>query len=335
MSFYIYENRDLNYKNLHKHLYSKIREKTGLKSQTTQSAIRFVIAKYKTILKKDEKWIKAVFKNPICELVYGREYYFTENNRVHISTMGIPLKLEYFSNGIEKILKDGKKLGTAKLQYKKGKFYLLIPVFVDCEVTLIADVKNVVGIDRGIRNIAVTYDSDEKTHFYSGLEIRNKRNKYVTLRQELQKKNTKSSKKRLKAINNREHLWMNDVNHCITKKMVELYPANTLFVLEDLSAIKDSKTPFTKKGKYSISSLAYADFERKLRYKATLHGQLVINIDPHYTSQQCPKCGFTAKNNRNHILHKFTCKKCGFSTNDDRVAAMNIYEKGRNLRTLN
>jgi len=40
---------------------------------------------------------------------------------------------------------------------------------------------------------------------------------------------------RLKAIGQRENRWMQDVNHCISKALVENNPKHTLFVLEDLT----------------------------------------------------------------------------------------------------
>ena len=54
----------------------------------------------------------------------------------------------------------------------------------------------------------------------------------------------------------------------------------------------------------------------------------MINVDPKYTSQTCPKCGHIEKANRNKNLHIFCCKNCGYKSNDDRIGAMNLYQKG-------
>jgi transposase len=54
----------------------------------------------------------------------------------------------------------------------------------------------------------------------------------------------------------------------------------------------------------------------------------VIAVDPKYTSQMCPKCGHTEKKNRDKKKHRFCCKKCSYRSNDDRVAAMNLYNRG-------
>jgi putative transposase len=42
----------------------------------------------------------------------------------------------------------------------------------------------------------------------------------------------------------------------------------------------------------------------------------------------CPKCGYTHKSNRNHKIHTFTCGKCSYTSNDDRIGAMNLRQKG-------
>jgi len=40
---------------------------------------------------------------------------------------------------------------------------------------------------------------------------------------------------RLKAIGQRENRWIQDVNHQVSKALVENNPKHTLFVLEDLT----------------------------------------------------------------------------------------------------
>lgn len=41
-----------------------------------------------------------------------------------------------------------------------------------------------------------------------------------------------------KAIAQRENRWINDMNHCISKTLVEAYPKGTMFVIEDLTENK-------------------------------------------------------------------------------------------------
>ena len=94
-----------------------------------------------------------------------------------------------------------------------SKYYLHIPVTYEVEESNISDICNVVGIDRGINFVVATYDSKHKSGFVSGKAIKQKRANYSKLRKELQMRHTPSSRRRLKAIGQRENRWMQDVNH--------------------------------------------------------------------------------------------------------------------------
>ena len=122
---------------------------------------------------------------------------------------------------------------------------------------------------------------------------------------------------------------MNDVNHCLSKALVNSYPEGTLFVLEDLSGIRSAAERVRTEDRYVSVSWPYYDLEQKLKYKAYRHGCNVISVDPAYTSQTCPKCGHTEKANRDKKKHIFCCKRCGYTSNDDRTAAMNLQWMGK------
>lgn len=121
---------------------------------------------------------------------------------------------------------------------------------------------------------------------------------------------------------------MSDVNHCVTKTLVEQYPAKTLFVLEDLSGIRGATERVRRKDRYVQVSWSYYDLEQKLKYKAERKGSKMIKVMAKYTSQCCPVCGHVQKSNRDKKLHCFCCKHCGYRSNDDRIGAMNLYRLG-------
>ena len=121
---------------------------------------------------------------------------------------------------------------------------------------------------------------------------------------------------------------MQDVNHCVSKALVEDNPNGTLFVLEDLTGVRKSTEKVRKKDRYVSVSWSFYDLGQKIAYKAVAKGQKVIKVDPRYTSQTCPKCGHIEKSNRNKRLHQFCCKECGYKSNDDRIGAMNLHQKG-------
>ena len=176
--------------------------------------------------------------------------------------------------------------------------------------------------------MVATYDSKHKSGFVSGKSIKQKRAKYSKLRKELQMRRTSSARRRLRAIGQRENRWMQDVNHQVSKALVVNNPKNTLFVLEDLTGIRNATERVRTKDRYVSVSWSFFDLEQKLIYKAKQNQSTVIKVDPRYTSQCCPICGHTEKANRNKKIHLFTCKHCGYKSNDDRIGAMNLYRMG-------
>ena len=330
VSDYVFRTHDLKQFSLNKILYSALREKFSLKSQMAQSVFKTVIARYKSILENQNEWIKPSFKKPQYDLVWNRDYSLTQNC-FSVNTLNGRVKLPYFTEGMSKYFNHSiYKFGTAKLVNKHGKYYLHIPVTYEVEESNISDICNVVGIDRGINFVVATYDSKHKSGFVSGKAIKQKRANYSRLRKELQMRHTPSSRRRLKAIGQRENRWMQDINHQVSKALATGNPKHTLFVLEDLTGIRNVTERVKTKNRYVSVSWSFYDLEQKLIYKAKQNQSSVIKVDPRYTSQCCPACGHTEKSNRNKKIHLFTCKNCGYASNDDRIGAMNLYRMGIN-----
>lgn len=332
VSNYIYKTHNLSRCGVQEDTYYKVRESFGLRSQMAVSCVRTVIAKYKSILEKQNEWIKPIFRLPQLDLVWNRDYSLNaKNDTFSVNTLNGRIKVKFYKNGFEQYFSDNCKFGTAKLVNKHGKFFLHIPVTYEIDELAKSDISNIVGIDRGIRFIATTYDSKGKSNFYNGNVIKQKRAHYKALRKQLQQVGTPSSRRRIKAIGRRENRWMQDINHCISKALVESNPDGTLFVIEDLTGIRSATEKVLVKDRYVSVSWSYYDLEQKLTYKALKNHQLVEKVNPAYTSQTCPKCGHTEKANRDKRRHLFCCKNCDYKSNDDRIGAMNLYRMGINL----
>ena len=329
VSEYIYKTHNLSRYSVQEDTYHQVRKVYKLRSQMAVSCVRTVIAKYKTILENQKEWIKPVFKLPQLDLVWNRDYSLNSKNDIFsVNTLNGRIKVPFYKNGFEQYFSDDCKFGTAKLVNKHEKFYLHIPVTYEIPELKQSEISNVVCIDRGIRFLATTYDSKGKSVFYDGNTVKQKRAHYKALRKRLQQVGTPSSRRRIKAIGQRENRWMQNVNHCISKALVESNPKGSLFVIEDLNNIRSATERVRIKDRYISVSWSYYDLEQKLSYKALKHHQLVEKVNPAYTSQTCPKCGHTKKANRNKRLHIFCCKNCGYQSNDDRIGAMNLHRMG-------
>lgn len=341
---------------LQKALYHELRNRFGLKSQMTQSVFKTVIARYKTVqtqlrkqrvwdgYKKDNHgkdipnyinkdltflWKPLAFKRPQLDLVRNRDYSFKDNS-LSINTINGRILVEVYGLPENPYFDGSWKLGTGKLVRSGKHWFFHVATSKKVPAFELSQLKHVVGIDRGLRQIITTYDEKGQTRFVNGSFIAKKRNHYAKLRARLQAKGTKSAKRRLRSLSGRESRWMSDVNHQLSKTLVETYGKQTLFVLEDLSGVTfNTVHSRRKKHRYEHHSWSFYDLEQKLRYKAHLNESEVLLVDAHYTSQRCPKCGRIHKSNRDKGIHQYACSNCGYSSNDDRVGAMNIYELGK------
>ena len=98
VSDYVFQTHNLKQFSLNKALYTELRERFGLKSQMAQSVFKTVIARYKTVLENESRWIKPSFKKPQYDLVWNRDYSLTQNC-FSVNTLNRRVKLPYFAEG--------------------------------------------------------------------------------------------------------------------------------------------------------------------------------------------------------------------------------------------
>ena len=323
----VFISKELNQVKLNNLYYKELRNFFGLKSQMAQSVMKTVIARYKSVKSNGHEWHLIRFKKPEYDLVWNRDYALNEN-LFSVNTLDGRIKLRFEKQGMKHFFQEDWKFGTAKLVFKHKKWFLHIPMTKDFPKLEMSNVNQIVGVDLGINFLATTYDSKGKTSFQNGRKVKHKRGQYKALRKQLQMRQTPSARKRLKQIGSRENRYVTDVNHQVTKALVEQYPKGTLFVLEDLSGVRQSTEKVHVRHRYVSVSWAFYQFRQLLEYKAQLNGQKVIVVDPKYTSQTCPKCGHIESANRNKKTHTFCCRNCQYKSNDDRIGAMNLYRKG-------
>ncbi|WP_232699542.1 RNA-guided endonuclease InsQ/TnpB family protein [Brevibacillus daliensis] len=327
VSSLIFETKQLSQLKLHKMTYDVLRIEYLLRSQMAQSVMKTAIARYKSAKSNGHDWTKIAFKKAEYDLVWNRDYSLVQG-LFSVNTLQGRIKVPYEAKGMERYFDGSWSFGTAKIVHKHKKFFLHIPVTKDVSEPNVNAIQQVVGIDMGINFTATTYDSHGKTHFFDGRSIKNKRSSYKHIRKQLQRIGTASSRRKLKKIGQRENCWMTDVNHSVSKALVDRYGANTLFVVEDLTGVRNVTERVRVKDRYETVSWAFYQLRQMLEYKAMLCGAKMIVVDPRYTSQTCPKCGYTEKDNRNKKIHVFCCKTCQYTTNDDRIGAMNLQRKG-------
>ena len=352
---------------LHRGMYPELRTRYHLPSQLACSVERQVAATYKglwTKLKKNaehrrKKITKKRFKgldqpphysSPTLQYTYERDYTFQCERHVSVGTLNGRVSIPY--QGYNKHLahiRSEASIGDARLWYDKVRktFYLLVSLEIDVFELTSEQLSEVVGVDVGIRYLAVTSTSTGKATFHPGKRVRHKANHYARLRKRLQKKGTRGAKRRLKRIEQRERRLKAQASHSIAKQIITQHP-HALIGLEQLTDIRERtkrkkrKRKKNGKGYERVSSKArkanriysqwsFAELHGLTSYKATLAGSKAIKVDADYTSKQCSMCGYTADENRPRKGLLFVCQNpgCGYTLHADLVGARNV-----TMRTL-
>ena len=290
------------------------------------------------------------YSSPTVQYTYERDYTFQCDSRVSVGTLNGRISLPY--QGYDKhiaLIRAGVTIGDARLWYDRQKktFYLLVSFSIDVYKPTYEQFTEVVGVDVGIRYLAVTSTETGKTSFHPGKRTRHKANHYARLRKRLQQKGTRGAKHRLKRIEQRERRFKAQANHCIAKQIIKQHP-HALIGLERLTDIRErtkrKKRRRKKNGKGSeqVSSKArkanrvysqwsFAELQSLISYKAALAGSLAVKVDADYTSKRCPMCGHTEDANRPGKGLRFVCQnpKCGYTLHADLIGARNV-----TMRTL-
>ena len=237
---------------------------------------------------------------------------------VSISTTGkrvkVPMRVSNYHIGKLK----GKNPTSAQVcKHRDGNFYIHIQIKTDAPK--IRKSQNVIGVDFGRRDIAVT----SKGESWSGKTIQNTRDKYSRTRSSLQKKasqGTRSTRRRtrqiLKRLSGREKRYQQWLNHNISIAIIrEAIATNSTVAIEDLTGIREriNEKPRNKTERRRSNSWAFYQLRNFLEYKGIKEGVNIIAIPPAYTSQACHQClhihpvpGESYRSGKN-----FKCGNCG------------------------
>jgi IS605 OrfB family transposase len=254
-------------------------------------------------------------RKPTASLRLDKRLITLRGEHVSVSCIGKRAKTSLaIPEPFKEVVKTWKFVG-ATLVYKRHERKLWLHLTFKLEKPDLQTEQDTLGIDLGLRHLAVTSDGD----MYSNAKVRAVQRRYLHNRRTLQAKGTRSAKRRLRAMSGREQRFSRDVTHGVTKRLVQQENVTTL-VLEDLAGIRN-KWRGRKLNKH-IGSWPFGLFKMFLAYKAEALGKRVVVINPRYTSQKCNACGLIDKGNRHKS--RFCCIHCGFRTHADLNAAMNI-----------
>ncbi|HMB05557.1 MAG TPA: transposase [Isosphaeraceae bacterium] len=302
---------------IHQRCYREIRDRFGLSAQMAVRAIGKVVEALGSLRAKGERDTCPEFK-PLGAITYDERILgFKGLDKVSLWTltgrMILPLIYgEYQAERFDRIK------GQCDLVYRGGQFFLYATVDVPEEAPI--EVKDFLGVDLGVVNIA----TDSTGESFSGEDIEKVRKRVGAHRKALQRRGTKSAKRRLVKVRKREVNFRRNESHRIGNELVN--KAKTLGVgiaLEELAGITGDMSRFRHDQRSRMKGWAFYQLWQFIGYKARRAGIPVEFVDPAYTSRTCSACGHCAKGNRKN-RNDFVCLHCGFSLPADHNGAINI-----------
>ena len=295
-------------------IYHEIKERFGISAQVVIRCISKVCDAYKLDKKRERRFRK---HGAIAYDARILKYYQT---KVSIWTIEGRERIGFLTRDHHaRLLKY--QQGESDLVLRNGLFFLLATCAVpesDREA-----VDGVLGVDLGIKELATDGDGDR----FSGEGVEAKRLWYCERRAALQSVGTPAAKRRLKKLSGRERRFRRDINHQISKRLVEkAKDTGRAIALEDLGGIGDRVT-VRKSQRARHHSWSFFQLRSFIEYKAKRAGVPLVLVDPRNTSRRCSVCGHCEKKNRKS-QSEFVCRSCGHSMNADVNAALNIGAKG-------
>ena len=295
---------------LHHLIYYSVRKKFKLPADITCAVKDRVAFSYRADKKKQH-----IFKQPILPLNFPRTVSLKGLEIASVSTLKGRQKIALALGDYQKqMLAKATKYCDSELIKRGKKFYLCIVIELPDEP--LKEAKGVIGVDLGIKNIAVCSTGQK----FTGEQVQSVREKNHRLKSALQSKGTRSAKRHLKKMSGREKRFQKDVNHQISEQIIELAnQSNSAIALEDLTNIR-KRAKHRKAYRGTFHRWAFYQLRAFISYKAQQVGIPVVLVNPAYTSQTCSSCGkIGIRNGQN-----FHCPVCSFQANADFNASLNI-----------
>ena len=203
--------------------------------------------------------------------------------------------------------------------------------------------KTIQGADVGIKKLVALSDGT----MIENPRFQHQKQRRLTIRQRRVSRKQKGSNNRKKAAKRlaRIHQKIRHQREDHQWKTAKKVAGNAdITVFEDLnirgmmSRCKPNISPET--GKYikngqaaksalnkAISDASWYSLRQKTLHQAAKLGNLIIEVDPKYTSQECPECHHISSGNRDK--EKFVCEECGHSDDADTNGAINQAYRGQ------
>lgn len=289
----------------------------------TKQAIKDLDKAYKSFFKRGG-FPKYKKKGKCKESFYQRtdSLRFIDDKHVKITGIKQPVK-------VQKCEYRGKFLNP-RVSYDGKHWYLTFAYEYEVEQS---ENKGIIGVDLGIKNLAVVSDGRVFENINKGTVLKKLEGRKKRLQRKLSKKYEKNRRgnryvktkniKKLQCliglIDRRMENIRNTYIHEVTKSLVRTKPER--IVIEDLNVNGMLKNRYLSK---AISACEFGKFRTYLEYKSKLNGVELLVADRYYpSSKRCSRCG-SVKSDLKLSERVYVCENCGLEMDRDKNASINL-----------
>ena len=313
----------------------------------TKQAIKDACDSYKRFFKHQGKFpkFKSKKKSKPSFYVDNCKIEFSENKvkleKLTISKKQNKQKFNWIKLAEKNRIPIGYKYYNPRITFDGLNWW--ISVGVDYEETVTAPTNEGIGIDLGIKDLAICSDSNTYKNINKTNKIKKLKKKKRRLQRQISKKYLKNKKgesycktsniikseKELLKLNHRLTNIRHNHLHQITTEIINRKPM--FIVLEDLNIKGMMKNKHLSK---AIQEQCFYEFYRQIQYKSSWNNIVFIEADRWFPSSKlCSACGCINKNLKlsDRI---YICPDCGNTIDRDYQASLNLKQYGKNVLQL-
>ena len=310
----------------------------------SKQAIKDACDSYKKFFKGYSKFPKFKSKKK------SRSSFYVDNIKIQFTDTHV--KLEKISNSTKKnkaklnwirLAEKGRiptdyKYSNPRVTFDGINFW--ISVGIEVEESIEVPTNNGVGIDLGIKDLAICSDNNTYKNINKTKEIKRLKKKKRRLQRKVSRKYLINKKgicyyktSNIIKLDNQllklNHRLTNIRHNYLHKTTSEIINRKPIFIaLEDLNVTGMMKNKYLAK---AIQEQSFYEFKRIISYKANWNNIKIIEVPRFYpSSKTCSKCGFIKKDLKLSD-REYICLECGYVIDRDYNASINLMKYGQSI----